>query len=237
MSTATRAAAVAVTRTRYRLTTTSTAERVAFRENRFLQVLCGLFALAFAASAWRPIMAEDWWLENMLVFLLVGVLIATYRRMVFSQLSYLLIFTFLCLHEWGAHYKYAIVPMGEWMRVFMHTVRNDYDRVVHFSFGLLMAYPQREMLVRRTGLQRSWAAWVTVLVMLGYGAAYEIIEALAAAVLSPDAGDAFLGLQGDPWDTHKDMFMALVGAAVAMSITTVSSRRRASSRLVFSATR
>jgi putative membrane protein len=233
MTTATTAPAVPV-RPRFRFTTASTAQPTPFREYRFLQALCAVFAVVFIVSAIKPIMPEDWWLENGLVFLFVAILIATYRRLQFSALSYLLICLYLSLHEWGAHYKYAIVPFGEWMRQVMHTVRNDYDRVVHFAFGLLLAYPQREMFLRKTGLRREWAPCVTVLVMLGYGAAYEIIEAIAAAELSPDAGDAFLGLQGDPWDTHKDMFMALAGAVVAMSLTAALGRRRSPSRSAFS---
>jgi putative membrane protein len=201
------------------MTTASDAKDIPFRYNRQLQILCGLFGLAFAASAYKPIMAEDWWIENGLVFLCVGGLAWTYKKFVFSELSYLLIFVFLCLHEWGAHYKYAIVPFGEWMKHAFHTNRNDYDRVVHFAFGLLLAYPQRELLLRKAKVSRGWALFLPVVLILGYGAGYEIIEALAAWYLSPDAGEAFLGLQGDPWDTHKDMFQAFAGAVVAMTVT------------------
>jgi len=208
------------------MTTASTAGAVPFRENRFLHILCILFAIVWVVSAIHPIMVEDWWLENGLVFLFVGVLMATYRRMAFSELSYLLIFVYLAMHEWGAHHKYANVPAGEWMRQVFHTVRNDYDRVVHFAFGLLLSYPQREVLTRRAGLRGAWALALPVVIMLGFGAAYEIIEAVAASVLSPDAGDAFLGLQGDPWDTHKDMFMALAGASIGMALTAAAVRLR-----------
>jgi putative membrane protein len=208
------------------MTTASNAKAIPFRYNRQLQILCGLFALVFLVSAYRPIMREDWWVENGLVFLFVGALIATYRRMPFSELSYLLIFFYLSMHEWGAHHKYADVPMGEWMRHLFHTTRNDYDRVVHFAFGALLAYPQREVLIRKAKVSWGWALFLPMVLILGYGAAYEIIEAIAAALLSPDAGDAFLGLQGDPWDTHKDMFMGFAGAVVAMGITAVLSKRR-----------
>jgi putative membrane protein len=172
-------------------------------------------------------MAEDWWLENGLVFLFVGALIATYKLLPLSDLSYVLICLYLALHEWGAHHMYANVPAGEWIKHTFHTVRNDYDRVVHFAFGALLGYPQREILMRRLRLSSGAAAWITVWLILGYGAMYEEIEAIAAVTLSPDAGDAFLGLQGDPWDTHKDMFMAFVGAALAMGITAALVRRRA----------
>src|SRR5690242_1043360 len=120
------------------MTTASSAKAIPFRYNRHLQALCAVFAVVFAWSAYRPIMVEDWWLENGLVFLAVGFLIATYRWMVFSELSYLLILVFLSLHEWGAHYRYALDPLGEWTRHVFHTTRNDYDRLVHFSFGALL---------------------------------------------------------------------------------------------------
>lgn len=209
------------------MTTASTAKAVPFRYNRPLQIMCAIFAVVFAASAYKPIMPEDWWLENGLVFVFVGVLIATHRRFVFSELSYALILVYLVMHEWGAHTKYALVPFGEWMKHTFHTNRNDYDRIVHFAFGALLSYPQREILLRRAKLSNGWATGLPVIMILGYGAAYEIIEALAAWYLSPDAGEAFLGLQGDPWDTHKDMFQALAGAAVAMAIVWWLTRRRA----------
>ena len=201
------------------MTTASTAKDVAFGDNRFLQILCVLFLMVFTALAIHPVMVEDWWLENGLVFLFAGFLIGPYRWLPFSQLSYLLIFVYLCMHEWGAHYRYALDPIGEWLKQFQGTTRNQFDRWTHFAFGLLMYYPQREVLMRRAGLGAPWSLWIPVVLLLGYGAAYEIIEAMAAAVLSPDAGDAFLALQGDPWDTHKDMFMALAGGTSAMTVT------------------
>jgi putative membrane protein len=209
------------------MTTASNAKAIPFRFNRHLHMLCGMFALVWIVSAIHPVMPVDWWVENGLVFVCVGLLIATHRWIVFSELSYVLILVFLCLHEWGAHYRYATVPIGEWVKAVFHTTRNDYDRVVHFAFGLLLAYPHREVLLRKAKLNWRWAAMLTPILILGYGAGYEIIEAVAATVLSPDAGEAFLGLQGDPWDTHKDMFMAFAGAIVAMAATAMLSKRRA----------
>ena len=210
------------------MTTASNAKAIPFRFNRHLHFLCGLFAIVWLASAIDPIMPEDWWVENGLVFVCLGLLIASYRWLVFSELSYVLIFVFLCMHEWGAHHRYANVPIGEWVRHIFHTTRNDYDRVVHFAFGLLIFYPQREVLMRKAKLGWGWSLGLPVVLILGYGAAYEIIEAVAATLLSSDAGDAFLGLQGDPWDTHKDMFMAFAGALVAMGMTAALSRPRLS---------
>ena len=199
------------------MTTASTAKLLPFRYNPFLHKLCALFLIVFVLSAIHPVMLADWALENLLVLLFVGLLVATYRQLQLSELSYLLICLYLCMHEWGAHHMYANVPMGEWMKAAFHTVRNDYDRVCHFAFGLLLAYPEREILMRKARLNGAWALWLPVLASLGFGAAYEILEAIAANLSSPEVGDAFLGLQGDPWDTHKDMFMGFAGALVAMS--------------------
>ena len=118
------------------MTTASNAKAIPFRFNRQLHSSVALFVVVFVVSAIHPMMPEDFWVENGLVFVCVGRLIARYRRLVFSDLSYLLIFVFLVLHEWGAHHRYATVPVGEWAKVVFGTVRNDYDRVVHFTFGL-----------------------------------------------------------------------------------------------------
>jgi putative membrane protein len=201
------------------MTTASIAKPVPFRHYRLPHYLCVLFAIIWVISAINPVMPADWWLENLLVFVLVGALILTYRWLPFSELSYLLIFLYLSLHEWGAHYRYANVPIGEWMKHVFHTVRNDYDRVVHFTFGALMTYPLREILMRKANLRGGWALVVPVIMMLGFGAAYEILEAIAANLSTPEVADAFLGLQGDPWDTHKDMFQGFAGSVVAMGIT------------------
>src|ERR1017187_4608502 len=203
------------------MTTASTAGNVPFRDNRFLHGLCIAFLIIWVVSVIHPRMFEDWLLENGLVFALVGLLIATYRVLPLSQLSYLFICVYLCMHEWGAHSMYASVALGEWMKPLIHATRNDYDRVVHFAFGLLLAYPEREMLMRKANLRGFWNIWIPVVFSLGLGAAYEIIEAVTAVVASPDAGDAFLGLQGGPWDPQKDMFMGFAGSVVSMGVTAV----------------
>src|SRR5262245_31016073 len=113
------------------MTTASTATNVPFREKRLLHVLCALFLTLWVWSGINPIIVPDWWLENVLVFPFIGVLIFTYRRFTLSQLSYVLIFIYLCMHEWGSHYRYALDPIGEWMKQFQSTQRNHFDRWVH----------------------------------------------------------------------------------------------------------
>src|SRR5690242_7846873 len=131
------------------LTTASTAGYVSFRQNRFLHWLCIAGAAAILISAFRPERVFDWGLENVLVTCCLAALILTYNRFPFSDLSYVLILVFLSFHEWGAHYKYSDVPLGEWMKPWLHTQRNHYDRVIHFSFGLLLSYPMQEVFLRK----------------------------------------------------------------------------------------
>ncbi len=104
----------------------------------------------------------------------------------------------------------------EWLKPLLHTDRNHYDRIIHFAFGLLLWYPQKELLERKGKVNDTWAMWLSLIITLALSASYEIIEAITASTVDPTDAAAFLGLQGDPWDSQKDMFMGLAGAAVAM---------------------
>jgi putative membrane protein len=201
------------------MTTTATAlETAPLRRNRLLQGLCAGTALVIAVSAKDPLMVGDWLLENLLVTFLLVTLITSYQWLRLSDLSYLLIFAFLCIHEWGAHHKYADVPLGEWLKPLLQTNRNHYDRIAHFSFGLLLAYPFREVLIRAAGVRGWWAYYLPVDMALALGAAYEILEAIVASIVSPDTAEAFIGLQGDVWDTQKDIALAGLGSIITMAV-------------------
>jgi putative membrane protein len=169
----------------------------------------------------------DYFLENATAFLFLAVLAATYRVLPLSQLSYLLIFFYLSIHEWGAHYKYSDVPLGEWMKPWLHTNRNMYDRVAHFSFGLLLSYPLQEMFMRKAGVTSRWRYVLPVEAILSFSAIYEMLEAGAAMVLTPERGEEFVGMQGDMWDSQEDMFMAGIGSVVAVILLAVIRHRRA----------
>ncbi|HUA86166.1 MAG TPA: DUF2238 domain-containing protein [Bryobacteraceae bacterium] len=208
------------------MTTASTVVPVDFRENRFLQLLCCGMAAAFLLAAYHPDAVFDWGLENGLVFCFVPVLIFSYRRFQFSDLSYLLIFMYLCIHEFGAHYKYSDVPLGEWIKPLLHTQRNHYDRIAHFSFGLLLAYPMREIAMRALRVKGRWLYYLPVECTLALSAIYEILEALMATILTPERGEEFVGMQGDIWDSQEDMFMAWMGAVVGVLIIAWVVRRR-----------
>ena len=167
-------------------------------------------------NAIHPDKVFDFFLENGAVLILLCALVPTYRKLPLSDLSYVLIFVYLSLHEWGAHYKYYDVPLGEWMKTLLHTNRNMYDRVVHFSFGLLMSYPLQEVLMRKVGVRNGWRYVLPVEAILSFSAIYEMMEAGAAMVLSPERGEEFVGMQGDMWDSQKDMFVAGMGSVIAM---------------------
>jgi putative membrane protein len=184
-----------------------------------------VFLVVWIFSAVKPGIPEDWFLENLLVFVLIALLAVSYRWLAFSDCSYLLILIFLCLHECGAHYQYDAAIPGEWMKLIVTTQRNHYDRLVHFCFGLLLSYPQQEILMRKACLRGTWLAVLPIFTTLALSAVYEMIEAFVATFVDPVDAAAFLGSQGDPWDSQEDMFMALAGATV-FAIAIAAMRRR-----------
>ena len=190
-----------------------------FRTNRVLHGLILWLVLVWIVTAINPLYPEDWLLENLLVFIWSAILIATYRLFPFSNLSYALFAVFLSLHMAGAHYTYAETPFGFWMQDWFGFTRNHYDRIVHFAFGLLLAYPMREILLRRSGISPAWSYFITLNLVLAFSAVYEIIESLAAVIINPELGAAYLGTQGDEWDAQKDSGLAFLGAIIAMAIT------------------
>lgn len=160
----------------------------------------------------------NWLLENIAVAFWVGMYAFAYHRLTLSDCSYICLFVFLSAHEVGARYTYARTPFGEWMKPWFHTTRNDYDRLVHFLTGLLAAYIIREVLLRSIGVRGRWVYRLPVLIVAGFAAIYEMCEAWVAVLTSGDTwASSFLGLQGDPWDSQKDMFMSTLGAGVMMA--------------------
>ncbi|MDD3450418.1 MAG: DUF2238 domain-containing protein [Gammaproteobacteria bacterium] len=181
------------------------------------------FLLLFFAAVWTwaaigPKYPHDWLLENYLVFIFVPFILLVSRYFRLSDLSYTLITLFMALHVVGSHYTYAEVPFGYELQQWLGAGRNMYDRLVHFSFGLLLAYPLREMFLRIARTQGVWGLWLPIELVLAFSAGYEIIEWLVAARVDPEAGLAFLGTQGDIWDAQKDMLLAGAGAVLAMGI-------------------
>ena len=198
-----------------------------FRSNRWLQGLILWLILLWIVTAIKPLYPRDWLLENLLVFTYVALLIATYRRFAFSNLSYSLFILFLSLHLIGAHYTYAETPFGFWLQEQFGFGRNHYDRIVHFSYGLLIAYPFYEILRRKSMATQGWCYFLAASTILAFSAFYEILEMVATLIVSPELGSAFLGTQGDEWDAQKDSALAFTGAILAMLITWRLERRQA----------
>ena len=188
-----------------------------FIENRFAAILVGAYAVWWILLAIRPVDRGDWFLENLLVFVTVTVLVSTYPRFQFSSLSYILITLFLALHAVGAHYTYAEVPAGYWVRDWLHLSRNHFDRAIHFAFGLLLLYPLRELLIRAAKVRTTWASWLALAAISALSSSFESIEAIIAQIVRPDLGAAYLGTQGDIWDAQKDMVAAIFGGLLAMA--------------------
>ena len=188
-----------------------------------LGLLCW-YGLLWIVLAIAPRDRHDWLLENLLALTAVVVLAATYRRFQFSTPSYVLITAFLSLHAVGAHYTYAEVPAGFWLQHLFGLTRNPFDRLVHFSYGLLLAYPLREVLIRLAGVGRSWSFYLAVSGMLAQSGFFEIVEAVVAQIVSPELGAAYLGTQGDEWDAQNDMIAATAGAVLCMATVFVSTK-------------
>lgn len=178
-----------------------------------------LLALWFAVLVWSGIAPHDratWWMEVAPVLIAVPLLVATRHRFPLTPLLYRLVFVHGVILMIGGHYTYAEVPAGFWVRDGLGLARNPYDRLGHFAQGFVPAILAREVLLRATPLKRG--GWLFVLVLsvcLAFSALYEMIE-WWAALLGGASAEAFLGTQGDPWDTQWDMFLCGVGAIVSL---------------------
>jgi putative membrane protein len=178
-------------------------------------VLLASLAAILLWSAVRPHDYFTWLLEVAPVLVGVPVLIATRKRFPFTTLAYVLMWLHAIVLVVGGHYTYAEVPLGHWARDAFDLSRNHYDRVGHFMQGFVPAIIAREILVRRSPLRPGgWLFFLVTCVCLAISAAYELVE-FGVAVATGEAAEAFLGTQGDVWDTQIDMLLALVGAVAA----------------------
>jgi len=182
------------------------------RTNTALLILLGA---VFLWSAIHPHDYFTWILETFPAIIGFVILVATYRRFPLTPLAYTLLMLHAAILMIGGHYTYAEVPLGFWMRDLLHTARNDYDRIGHFAQGFVPAIVAREILIRRNVVRsRGWLYFIIVCICLAISAAYELLE-WRVSVATGSKGDAFLGTQGDIWDTQEDMATALVAAVIA----------------------
>jgi putative membrane protein len=195
------------------------------RYSRTARVLGLVFALLWLALAIDPLYRQDWLLENVLVLVAVPLLVRFGPDLRLSDASWACLFVFFSLHVIGAHYTYSEVPYQDWYeglsgRSFEADFgigRNQYDRLVHFLYGLLMALPVMELLDARARPTGLWRWLVPVLFLISHGSLYELIEWGAAETFGGDLGAAYLGTQGDIWDAQKDTALAALGAVLGVT--------------------
>ena len=187
------------------------------------------FLAVLAISGHGAHQRDVWLLENTILLVALPVLALAWRHVGLSRTALVLILAFLCLHEVGTHYTYSEVPYDSWfqrltgrsLNAMLGWERNHYDRLVHFSYGLLITSPVRDVLARAAGLRGIWSWLLPLAVMVSTSTAYELIEWAAALLFGGDLGMAYLGTQGDIWDAHKDTALASLGAVLALAIRAV----------------
>ena len=190
------------------------------RHARLPLALLAVFLAIAALTLWAPPAGRtSWWLEVGPGVLEVVVLCLLYRRLPLSHWVYVSVFVHLNVLVYGGVYTYAATPLGNWAKEAFHLARNHYDRVGHVALGVFPAFLTREVLLRKTPLGRGgWLYFLVLSVVLALAAFWELVEWWVTLLVASDVGQAFLGSQGDPWDTQWDMFLALVGAALALPL-------------------
>jgi putative membrane protein len=202
------------------------------RADRYPLALLLIFGAVFVALGVAPWYRQDWLLENMLVFVALPLLIRHYRSLRFSNFAYTCLFMFFMLHEIGAHYTYSEVPWREWLAAlggrdgFVPVGRNHYDRFVHFAYGLLIVPAAWELIAARMTPRGLWRWLMPLLFMMSHSVIYELVEWLAAEVFGGELGVAYLGTQGDVWDSQKDMALAAFGALLGLVLVALHQRWR-----------
>jgi len=179
----------------------------------------GLLVLAaLVVSGIDPYDRATWLMEVAPIIIAAPVLIATYRRFPLTDMLYIIIAVHALVLMFGGAYTYARVPLGDWLEHWLALERNPYDRIGHLMQGVTPALLAREIFIRGGYVAgRRMTAFLCVCVAMTVSACYELIEWWAALAMGQGA-EAFLGTQGDVWDTQADMFCALIGAIVALAL-------------------
>jgi len=203
------------------ITTASSANRIQPVTNKFLWFLAALLLTYWIYGWFNCIDLQDWIVENLLVVICLSILFFSRKWHQFSDLSYFCIFLFVLLHLYGALYAYTQNALGAWLQNTFELWRNPYDRIVHFSFGLFMAYPFRELLLRKFKVSQRVSWLLPIGIAFTFGTLFELIEWGVSEVTTKETGETYVATQGDVWDAHKDIVLAAMGAAVTILITYV----------------
>jgi putative membrane protein len=183
-------------------------------------ILLGVLALVCIATVWAPPAGRtSWFLEVGPGLLMVGTLAALYRSMPLSHFVYVCVLLHVLILIYGGYYTYALTPLGNWAKEAFGLSRNHYDRVGHLALGVFPAFLIKEILLRKTPLQRGgWLFFLVCSVVLAFAAFWELLEWWVTLIVASDVGQAFLGSQGDVWDAQWDMVLALLGALVVLPL-------------------
>jgi putative membrane protein len=177
------------------------------------KIMYAIYIVIWLLLAINPKYRQDWLLENVLIFIFFPIIIWMDMKYCFSFITIIMLFIFTTLHTIGAHYTYAETPFFKPVMEFFSFDRNNYDRVVHFLFGLLLFRPILEIITFYTQKSRVTVIF-TLSAIISIATLYELLEWAAAVIFHPDLGMAFLGTQGDVWDAHKDTLAATIGGVI-----------------------
>jgi len=184
-----------------------------------LILLSAVVVVCVATAINPPAGRLNWLLEVGPGLAGIMILILLYKRFPMSQMVYLFVFIHILILIYGGYYTYAETPLGNWAKNVFGFSRNHYDRVGHIALGVFPAFIIREVLLRKTPLQRGgWLYFIIISIVLAVAAFWELLEWWIALLVASDIGTAFLGSQGDIWDAQWDMFLALLGAMLALPI-------------------
>lgn len=176
--------------------------------------------------AWQgTIDRENFYIENILVVVSLAVLVISYKYFRFSNLGYTFILLFLLLHIYGAQYAYTANPAGAWLQQHFGLTRNPYDRIVHFSFGFLLAFPAMDMIRNKWQVTGRLSWYLPVELIFALAAAFELVEWAVADIIFPAHGASYVATQGDPWDAQKDIFVAVAGAVIILFLVWIVKKR------------
>ena len=177
------------------------------------KLIYGIYLVIWVIMAINPKYPADWLIENVLIFIFVPFIIWMDTKHQFTLLSMIFLLLFASLHSLGSHYTYAEMEHFNTITQFFGFERNHFDRLVHFLFGLLLFRVVFEMITPSTTTVKT-ALLFTFTMIVSISTFYELLEWLAAVILHPELGMAFLGTQGDVWDAHKDTALAMTGALI-----------------------
>lgn len=210
-------------------------------KDSFNRQIMAVFLVIWAASCWNVSYPTEFFaMQHVPTLVATVALIVAERKLQISRLSFALIIAFLLLHLVGARYLYSYVPYDDWSQAIlgfcigerMGFERNQYDRLVHFCFGLLFTYPLWEVFSRYARLRGLWPGVLAICVVLAASAVYEIGEWATAMTFAPDWAEAYNGQQGDIWDPQKDMALAAAGSILAAGVVGLISKPKRSDKSI-----